>query len=141
MLERFASACLVASIAVAVAAIVVLIYPGLTLAQASAVLIVWCIAPMIWGVWAMITPQSWMPNRMPLWGAILGAFAAIMGAFVLNLPSRVLGWPIPVALRAFGAVVMVAFYFAMWSIVATVHKKLLSVSNTQEQRQVEYRLK
>ncbi len=52
----------------------------------------WCFVPVVWGLWAMLAPSQWVPNRLPAWGAILGVVAGIMAGPVLNLPLRILGW-------------------------------------------------
>src|SRR5689334_14682077 len=91
MFPRFAAACVVGSIAVAFGALVLLLIPGLTFEKVFPLTVIWCCVPLIWGLWAMIAPRSWTPRMLPLWGALLGAIAGLLAAFVLNLPSRVLG--------------------------------------------------
>ena len=65
----------------------------------------------------MLTPSAWMPNRLPLWGALLGLFAGSMGVFVLNLPSRFLGEPISLLLRGIAVLLGTLLYYLMWMLV------------------------
>ena len=48
----------------------------------------------------MLAPESWVPQRLPLWGALLGAIAGTLAAFILNIPARVLGLNLSVQLEA-----------------------------------------
>jgi membrane associated rhomboid family serine protease len=63
-------------------------------------------------------------QRLPTWGAILGVIAGLGAAFVLNLPSRILGQAVPAALREVGVVVIVVFYFLLWMLVRAVYRAL-----------------
>lgn len=124
MLRRFAAGTAVASIAVAVAAIVLALVPGLTFERIFPVTIIWCCVPLAWGVWALLTPPSWMPEQLPLWGSLLGLFAGSMAAFILNLPSRFLGESLSVPVRAIAVLVMALFYYLMWMLVRVAHRRL-----------------
>lgn len=124
MLRRFASGCIVGSVAVAVASLAVLFLPVTATMHFTPVLFIWCIVPLIWGLWAMIAPNSWVPDRMPTWGALLGVVAGVLAAFVLDMPSRVLGEQISVGARASGVIVMVVFYFVMWVAVGSAYRSL-----------------
>jgi len=124
MLRRFAAGSLVACIAIAVATLAVLAVFQQSTQRVSLILAAWCIVPCVWGLWAMLTPLSWVPQRLPIWGAGLGAVAGVMALFVLNLPWRVFEASLPVAARAVGVIVAAAFYYAMWMIVETVYMRL-----------------
>jgi len=124
MLQRFASATLVAGIAIAVAGLFVLAIPGFTLKQASPALMIWCAAPCVWGLWAMAAPQSWVPHRLPLWGALLGLIVGSLGALVLNLPKLVLGWEFPFGGRAFAVLAIAVFYYILWTFVGVAYRRL-----------------
>lgn len=124
MLQRFASAALVATIAIAVAALVILLAPGITLREASPVLLVWCFAPCVWGLWAMVAPQDWVPQRLPLWGAVLGLIGGVFALFVLNLPQRILALSFPARARVLGVFIIAAVYYTVWMIVAMVYRRL-----------------
>ncbi|MBZ5655723.1 MAG: hypothetical protein LAO56_10650 [Acidobacteriia bacterium] len=117
MFQRFAAGTAIASIVVAIAALALALTPGLTFARIYPLAILWCCVPFAWGVWAVLTPSAWMPNRLPLWGAFLGFFAGSMGAFVLNLPSRFFGQPVSILVRAIAVLVMTLFYYLMWMLV------------------------
>lgn len=124
MLQRFASAALVATIAIAVAALVILLAPGITLRDASPVLLVWCLAPCVWGLWAMVAPQDWVPQRLPMWGSVLGLIGGVFALFVLNLPQRILALSFPAPARVLGVFIIAAVYYAVWMIVAVTYRHL-----------------
>jgi hypothetical protein len=124
MFRRFVSGSAIASIAIAFAALVVLLTHGLGAQRFYPLTIVWCFAPLVWGLWAMLAPSGWVPQRLPIWGGILGLIAGVLAAFVLNLPSRVLGVTVPVILRGVGVVVIVAFYYFLWMLVRIAYRSL-----------------
>lgn len=124
MLQRFASAALVAVVAVAVAVFVLLVVPEITLRQASPILALWCLAPCVWGLWAMVTPENWVPNRLPIWGAMLGIMAASLAVLVLNLPKLIFGKEFGLGLRSLAVPVAGCFYYLLWTIVAAAYRKL-----------------
>jgi hypothetical protein len=124
MLRQFASASIVACIAVGCASLVVLVEPDLGLKTSAPLLAVWCVAPLVWGLWAAVAPASWVPMRFPVWGAILGLVAGLLAAFVLNMPFRVLGMTLPVAVRGVLAFAMAAFYYCLWVLVRKAYRAL-----------------
>ncbi len=130
MLRRFAAASVVASVVVGVAALAVLlivfVVPGVTLEQFAPVLALWCVVQLVWGLWALLTPRAWFPDRLPIWGAILGVVAGSLAMFVLNLPSRMRGEPVPAVLRGVGAAVLVVAYYLLWILVRRVYRALAS---------------
>jgi hypothetical protein len=73
MFQRFAAGTAIASIPIAIAALILGFTPSLTFEKIYPLTIFWCCAPLAWGVWALLTPSAWMPKRLPLWGALLGA--------------------------------------------------------------------
>jgi len=72
----------------------------------------------------MIAPSSWLPQRLPLWGAILGLLAGFNAFVVLNLPLRVLGVTAPVILRGVGVVLIVVLYYLLWMLVRLAFRSL-----------------
>lgn len=72
----------------------------------------------------MLAPSKWVPNRLPLWGAILGVVAGFFAGFVLNIPSKVFGEVIPASVRGFGALILVIFYAIMWMLVGIAYRKV-----------------
>jgi len=124
MLRRFVAASSVASILIALAALILLVVPGFTIQRFAPVLLVWCCAPCIWGLWLMIAPASIVPDKLPTWGAILGVVAALLAAFVLDMPARVFAVTIPSIYRWVAVIVMVIFYFLLWMIVRAVYRNL-----------------
>lgn len=128
MFQRFAAGTAVASVAIAIAALVVCFAPGLTFERIYPLTVLWCVAPLAWGIWALLTPSSWMPERLPLWGAILGLMAGSMAAFVLNLPSRFFGQAVSLGLRGVAVLVGVLFYYLLWMLVRVACRSLVSAA-------------
>jgi hypothetical protein len=126
MFRRFASGSAVAAMAIAFAVLVVLLLPVGTQERFYPLTIAWCFVPAMWGLWAVFTPAGWMPQRLPFWGAILGLMAGVLAAFVLNLPSRILGQTVSVGFRGVGVVAMVTFYFFLWMLVRAAFRSLAS---------------
>lgn len=124
MLQRFASAALVAVIALAVAAVVVFFAPDTSLKQLSPILYAWCFVPCVWGLWAMAAPRSWVPHLLPLWGAVLGLLAGLFAIIVLDLPRLVFGIAISRTVRSFGVLAAIVFYYVLWTFVAAVYRRL-----------------
>jgi len=128
MLRRFAAASAVACIALGVAGSAVLVISGLSSQRFAPLLAMWCIAPSVWGLWAMLAPSRWIPERLPLWGAMLGVVAGLMAGFVLDLPSRIAGFQVAVVARFAGLIVLTLFYFVLWTLVRTVFKRLSALA-------------
>jgi hypothetical protein len=124
MFRRFVSGSAIASIAIACAAFVIVLTHGLAVPWFYPLTIVWCFAPLVWGIWAMIAPSSWVPQRLPIWGGMLGLIAGLLAAFVLNLPWRVLGITVPATARGMAVVVIVAFYYLLWMLVRVAYRAL-----------------
>jgi hypothetical protein len=129
MLQRFAAATAIASVAIAFGALVaVVLMPALTLQKIGLLTSIWCFVPLAWGLWALLAPAAWVPQRFPLWGAILGVMAGFMAAFVLNMPSRILGESVPAPLRGAGVLVMAAFYYSLWMLVRVAWRSLTATT-------------
>ena len=125
MLQRFVSASFVASIGIACAAVGLLAAKHIwTLHDIHQIAMIWCCVPLVWGVWAMLTPRTWVPERLPLWGAILGLAAGVNVLFVLNMPQVLLGQYIGVMYRVFGVVMAAVGYYLLWMIVRVVYRAL-----------------
>ncbi len=80
--------------------------------------------PLIWGLWAVLAPLPFVSQRLPLWGAILGLIAGILAGLILNLPSRFLGEPVPLAMRGAAVLGMVVFYYLLWMLVQKAYRFL-----------------
>jgi hypothetical protein len=117
MFQRFAAGTTVASIVIAIAAVILSVISGLEFERIYPVTIFWCCVPLIWGVWAMLTPRVWMPKQLPLWGAFLGLFAGLMAVLVLNLPSRFLERPVSMLVRIIAVLAGTLLYYLMWMLV------------------------
>lgn len=130
MFQRFAAATAIASIAIAIAAIILSFAPALRFERIYPVTILWCCVPLAWGVWAVLTPPAWVPKRLPLWGALLGLLAGSMGAVVLNLPSRFLGQPVSMLARATAVLVGTLLYYLMWMLVRGACRWLANPTST-----------
>ena len=124
MLQRFVSGCAVASVAIAGGALTILLAPGLTLQVVYPLPVAWCFVPLAWGIWAMLAPSSWLPQRLPIWGAFLGLIGGLIAIFVLDMPARLLGTSVPLALRGLGVVIIMAFYYLLWMLVRVVYRNL-----------------
>jgi len=121
MVRRFVAASAVASIAIAGgAAVLLLAAPPVNLYAVTAV---WCFVPLAWGIWAMLAPVAWVPQRLPLWGALLGLVAALLLVFVLRLPQMVLGQD-PPTLRWLALAVAPLVYYGLWLLVAALYRSL-----------------
>ncbi|MBZ5614634.1 MAG: hypothetical protein LAO23_11545 [Acidobacteriia bacterium] len=130
MFQRFAAGTAIASIGIAIAAITLSLIPSLKFERIYPITILWCCAPLAWGVWAVLTPSTWMPKRLPLWGAFLGLFAGSMAAFVLNLPSRFLGAPVSILVRATMVLFITLFYYLLWMLVRGACRWLAGTTST-----------
>jgi len=117
MFQRFAAGTTVASIVIAIAAVIVSVIFGLKFERIYPVTILWCCVPVVWGVWAMLTPGAWMPRRLPLWGGFLGLFAGLMAVLVLNVPSRFLEEPVSMLVRVIAVLAGTLLYYLMWMLV------------------------
>lgn len=124
MFRLFVSGSAIPSIGIAFGALVVLLTPAATQERIHILPVVWCFVPGVWGLWAMLAPAGWVPQRLPLWGAILGVIAGFLAAFVLDLPGRVSGQAVPVTLRGVAAVLIAAFYYFLWMVVRLAYRSL-----------------
>ena len=88
----------------------------------DSIAVLWCLVPFLWGVWMMLAPRTWMERRLPWWGAILGALAAINGIYVLNVPQQVAGIHLAPALKPGAVLLAAAIYAAVWCVVAKVYR-------------------
>ncbi len=124
MIQRFASASAVASVLIALAAGALRLSLVPTLESRYLVTSIWCVLPLAWGLWAMLTPESWLPQRLPLWGAILGLIAGLLVVFVLDLPGQVRGEPFPTWLRGIGVLLAIGIYYLLWLLVQRASQAL-----------------
>ena len=120
MLHRFAAACTVASMVIAAAAAVSVLVP-FPLESARLLTTAWCFVPVAWGLWAMLAPASWVPGRLPAWGAILGVAAGVVAGPVLDIPHRVGGLS---GFRWVPLLVGPIFYYLLWLLVASAYRSL-----------------
>jgi hypothetical protein len=126
MLARFMAAASVGSLTIACAALGTLAIPGMAPRQFYPLTLVWCFVPMVWGVWALLTPSKWMPRALPAWGALLGLLAGLAAAFVRNLPMRVLGSPVGPEIRLAGVACITLVYYLLWIVVRFVYDMLVA---------------
>ena len=88
-------------------------------------LTVWCILPFVWGVWAILIPSNWLPNRLPHWGALLGI---ILGAILIlgfNFPYLIFELELSILIRILAILVIGAVYFLLWMIVKILYNRIL----------------
>lgn len=126
MIQRFAAGSMVAAVVVAAAVLIVLLIPSLSVQRMSPLITFWCFGPAVWGLWALIAPKPWVPERLPFWGAGLGLIAGLLAMFVVDLPSRILGEAAPSWRRAVAVLVLVVLYFLLWMVVRRVYRRLMS---------------
>ncbi len=124
MFRRFVSGIAIPSIVIPFGALFVLVVPAATQERIYPLTVVWCFVPAVWGVWAMMAPAGWVPQRLPLWGAILGVIAGFLGVFVLNIPSRISGETLPTALSGVAVLLTVLFYYFLWMLVRAAYRSL-----------------
>jgi hypothetical protein len=125
MFRLFAAASAVASILVGVAVTVaIVVVPADLFPRLFPILRIWCLVPALWGVWAMLAPRAWVPERLHWWGGILGVIAGLLIMLVLNIPGQVLGEAVPVAWRAGGVVALTLSYFLLWILVRSAWRAL-----------------
>lgn len=117
MLRRFAAATAIASVAITVGALGMLLSPALAVERVYPLVILWCFVPLVWGLWAMCTPARWFPERLPNWGAVLGLLAGLSGAFVLDVPSQIAGRVLSFRVRFVAVGLLVALYYVAWMFV------------------------
>jgi hypothetical protein len=130
MIQRFASASAVASVLIALAAGLFRLSPFPNLESSYIVPTVWCMIPLAWGLWAMLTPKSWLPQRLPLWGAILGLIVVLFLMFVLDLPSLFRIEVYSVWIRGVGLLLPIVIYYLLWLLVRGVYRVLTAPSPT-----------
>jgi hypothetical protein len=124
MLHRFVSAASVGAVLIGLAGPLLYLNPIPTLEGRYLVTTVWCLVPLVWGIWAMLIPSAWLPGRIPLWGAILGLVAGLMAGFVLDIPYRLFDATTTTPVK-FGIVVLaVVLYGLVWIAVRGVYVKL-----------------
>jgi hypothetical protein len=127
---------------IACAALILFAVRPVPLERAAPLLLLWCFAPVVWGLWAMLAPTRWI--SLPLWGALLGLLLAIVGSIILNLPQRVLDLPVSLFVRTLAVFFVTCFYFVAWSVVNLAYEALparaaaalaprLAADDTQEQ--------
>ena len=117
MFRRFAAATAASAAVSGVGIMVLLAVPGIDLPRFQPVLALWCVLPLVWGVWAIFAPQTWVPGRLPWWGAILGLIAGVFAVFVLNLPARVFGLSLSPPARFVPLAMITLFYYLLWHLV------------------------
>jgi hypothetical protein len=120
MLRRFASGATVASIAVSCAAMMIQFLPSEIRAHAYPILLAWVCLPTIWGLWAMLAPKNWLPERLPLWGSFLGILAGIAAVFVVDAPKIVFGFEWTLGSHCGVVLMFAALYFLLWTAVRGV---------------------
>ncbi len=122
MLQRFVAASAVASITIAVSAAGLLLIP---VPNPYLLVTLWCFVPLVWGLWAVCAPSSWVPARFPRWGAILGFVAAVL-AIAINLPMRVGHMALTLGMTIVCVVVAMILYYMLWMLVGAVYRSLTS---------------
>jgi hypothetical protein len=125
MLQRFVAASAVAGVLIACGAVVlssvVRVYP---LHDPALLTVLWCMVPVVWGVWAVLIPSKLMPTQLPEWGAVLGFILSAFGGFILNVPMKVTDVYLRMRWRGLGVLVAIAVYYLLWMVVRAVYTRL-----------------
>jgi len=138
MLQRFVAAAAIASVVIACGAFAIMLIPAFKVQNFYPVTAIWCFAPLVWGIWAILTPKSWVPQRLPNWGALLGLIAAVIVVFVVDVPSRVfatsvaglrMSADVPPGARILAVVIVAAFYYVLWMFVRAVYRSLTAATS------------
>jgi hypothetical protein len=125
MLSRFLAAASVGSVVIAFASLILLLIPLPTRPSGAYLLTtVWCLVPVVWGIWAMMAPPAWPLERLPIWGAILGLIAGTIAAFVLDIPARVVDVNPTVLQRMLVLPVAMVLYYVLWMVVRKLCQNL-----------------
>ena len=125
MLRRFVSATAVVGTLMGFGAVgLYVVAHQMDLPKPYLLALLWCVLPVTWGVWALLIPKRWAPQRLPWWGAILGLMVGVMGAFVLDVPGRVAGFEPSAAWRGLGVVLAAIVYYLLWMVVRLVYRGL-----------------
>lgn len=117
MLRRFASAVSVASVAIFVATIILQFIPDFPIDSRYLLTTIWCLIPLVWGLWALLIPKSWLPKLIPLWGAILGLILGMIAIFIIDIPMQVQDEPISNVLRGVLIILATILYYLLWLLV------------------------
>jgi len=128
MLKRFVSASAVAGIIIACAAVVLVLLTRLySLSSPYLLCALWCLLPAAWGIWAILAPDKWIPDRLPYWGSILGLLIGLMAAFVLDIPSRIFGLHLSVLWRVLAVLLAIVVYYLLWKVVRALYLRITSL--------------
>lgn len=126
MLQRFVSAAVVPGVLIAFAAggLFLLTHVYHEWNNPYLATVGWCALPLVWGVWAMLAPKSWWPDRLERWGAILGAIVGYMVMFVLRVPDRIMAVRFPTPGKLIATAILMLLYAVLWMIVGEIHRRL-----------------
>ena len=86
--------------------------------------LIWCFVPLAWCLWSMLAPSSWVPAKLPMWGALLGVIAWLFAGMILDLPARLLDIHLSAAMRMLLAVPAIALYYLLWMAVRAVYIRM-----------------
>jgi hypothetical protein len=140
MFRRFAAGSAIGAFAIAIGALVLVSF-GLNLQGTRFLTMFWCFVPLAWGIWAMLTPKAWLPDRLPYWGAILGFIGGFTSAFILNLPSRTLDIAVSGAGRLLALVAVTVLYYFLWMLVRFAYESLAPTKPRSEEPAIGPQLK
>ena len=124
MLRRFAAASLIPSCLIAIGGVALIAFRLLANQRYYQMAVLWCLVPVVWGLWAMVMPKTWFPQKLFAWGAILGVVAYVMGALVINVPLRVAGIVLPMWAKIAGFVIAPVVYGGLWMLIGPVYRAL-----------------
>jgi hypothetical protein len=124
MIKRFVSAAAIASAVIFPLAIFMRLNPELPVESRYLLTTIWCLLPVIWGVWAVIMPKSLLLKHIPLWGALLGLIAGVVIVFVLRIPMQLMGEALTGLFKGVLLLAAIVLYYALWHLVKWLINKL-----------------
>ncbi len=124
MIQRFSSASAVVCVVIALAALGLRLTSLSNLEGLYLITTIWCLLPLVWGLWAIVIPISWVPHRLPLWGAILGVIVGLVVVVGLDMPYPLSGQTLPVYLKIVAVLLAVVLYYVLWMLVRAVYRSL-----------------
>lgn len=131
MHRPFFAASAVGALVIALAALAVVSIAGTALPRMWPLTTVWCVVPFAWGFWASLTPRTWLPDRLPAWGAMLGFIAGLLAAYVVNMPFRVFAVQLDFSDRLVVVAAMTVVYYFLWMLVRIAYRELTPESPSQ----------
>ena len=124
MIKRFAAAATLPVILISLGALILQFNQDLAGSNRFLLTSIWCFVPFAWGVWGVLTPGTWLPKRLPLWGAVLGLIAGITAVFIVNAPERIFMEPISTVSKGIVVIAAAGVYYILWHVVRWIYTSI-----------------